>query len=462
MSELLELQPADMVSRAPIAIRRVRPRTEPRTRRVLMLCCAFPPTGGPGVQRSAKFAKYLPHWGWIPTVWSANRLRDLPLDATLLADLPAELNIVRTAASDPRDTFERLLGRLPWRLDNLLLRALRRIPLDHQVIWALRSYRACRDLIANEGIDVIYSTYSPPSNHLLGWLLRRATGKPWVADFRDLWTHDYCYPHRGLRRWIERGWERRFVETADAVIGVNPAQTTVLAGLAPERRERFYTVTNGFDTADLAGVDPAAARARLHGPADQFVLAFSGTFHSDRVAEGFLDGLASFARRGAGNDKPCVLRVVGKISTAMLNALRATGLPIECTGYVAHHEAIAHLYAADALLLLAPGGAAGESLLPAKLFEYLASGRPILAVVPSENSQAARFVTDCDAGMCVHPTANDVERALSEFSSLHAAHALPHGCAPSRLVPFTRKHLAARLAEILDSVEGGTPADAKH
>jgi glycosyltransferase involved in cell wall biosynthesis len=429
----------------------IRLRRPVRTRRVLMICCAFPPTGGPGVQRSAKFAKYLPHWGWKPYVWAADRLRDLPEDASLLDDLPADLTVRRAASGDPRDVLERWCGRLPWRLERGLLLLLKRLPLDPQVLWALRSVKACRRLIRAARIDVIYSTYSPPSNHLLAWLLHRATGKPWVADFRDLWTADYCYPHRGLRRRIDAAWERRFVTAADAVIGVSTSQTVLLSELAPGCRDRFHTITNGVDTADFAGIDPVAARQAWHGPADRFLLVFSGTFHSDRVADGFLAGLKAFAANEDAR-RDFALRVVGRMSQAMEKALRATGLNVEATGYVSHRQAIEHLLAADALLLLGPGGPNGATLLPAKSFEYLAAGRPVLAVTPSAGAEATQIIERCEAGVCVRPEPAAVADALTGLWTAWRAGTLPAGCAPCQLALYTRKHLAGQLAEVLESV----------
>ena len=173
-------------------------------RRVLMLSAVFPPVGGPGVQRSAKFAKYLPRLGWRPTVWSMADVRGLPFDDTLLRELPEQVSLhsvpghgtmVKTRRSlqtwvDAERAGSRLASVVGRRLD-----ALDRHVSSPDVFatWARQSVRPLCRLIEAEGIDVLYSTFSPASNHLLGLILKQRTRLPWISDFRDLWTDDYRY-----------------------------------------------------------------------------------------------------------------------------------------------------------------------------------------------------------------------------------------------------------------------------
>ena len=442
-------------------------------RRVLMISCAFPPTGGPGVQRSAKFAKYLPRFGWEPVVWSADHLAQLPHDESLTADLPAELiHHTRPAWSYTAGHrramralrnlgLARLLNERQWNgLDWRMLRwfhglAAHMLP-DDQLVWALRSAGPLLRLVRRERIDVLYSTYSPVSNHLLGLLLKLATGRPWVADFRDLWTDDYCYAgHSRARRWIERRLEQTILHNADAVAAVTPSQIRILSQHVPHQAEKFVAISNGVDSDDYERVDRYRARQELHGPPDRFVLSFTGWFLSDRVDEGLIEGFGRFARWLRGHEGDFEFRVVGAISDAMIRRLSDAGTNVVATGYVPHHDAVRHMISADALLLPTPSGRNAETLSPAKAFEYLAAGRPILLVGPGDG-EVQRLIRECRGGVCVESTSEAVCAALTDLWRTWrsgSAEGARFGCTPEQLKPFTREHLTGRLADVLSDVQ---------
>jgi len=424
------------------------------SRRVLMISCAFPPTGGPGVQRSAKFAKYLPACGWQPVVWAAERMPDLPHDPTLLSDLPRDLCVRRVRIHDPRarlrDWREHRGWRWAWYAERFWTRMLHHMLPDPMVHWAIRSYRACRRLIDDEGIDALYSTYSPASNHLLAWWLHGVTGLPWVADFRDLWTDDYGYPYsRGLRRHVDRALERAFIRAADAVVAVTDGQRALLSRHDPVHANKFVTIANGVDLADFARVNGTAARRRLHGPNDRFVLTFTGWFLSDRVSSGLIEGITRMGAWAREQNGTFVLRIVGRVADDMRRRFEMAGVTIETPGYVPHAEAIAEQLAADVLLLLVPEGPNGATLITGKIFEYLASTRPILLVAPPGPCEAASLLRRCRTGTISTPDADAVFNSLRKLWTDWHNGALPSGCSREHLTPLTREHLAARLGEVL-------------
>ena len=420
-----------------------------------MISCAFPPIGGPGVQRSAKFAKYLPQFGWRPIVWAARNLPGLPLDPSLLADLPRDLDVHRSPCSrfwSPATPADRpptgLRSALHWRLRRWqALVAYNLIP-DPMIFWALAGYRRLRRIIAQERIDVIYSTYSPASNHLLGWLLHRATGWPWVADFRDLWTDDYGYSAPRWRKGVDRALENCFLRDADVVLAVTDTQRDALAARCPDQPGKFLTVTNGVDLADFEQIDRSRISAELHGPADRFVLAFTGWFLSDRVEPALIEGLARFGRAVQQGRGTFELRIVGTISEQVRGRLAACSVAVQTPGYLPHRQAIAHMLSADALLLPLPSGPQAAGLMTGKIFEYLAAGRPILLVGPPDG-EAQRLVRRCNAGRIVPAEPDAVCAALTDLRSAWSAGHPVEGCHPDCLAPFTRRHLAGQLASIL-------------
>jgi glycosyltransferase involved in cell wall biosynthesis len=281
------------------------------------------------------------------------------------------------------------------------------------------------------------------------------TGRPWVADFRDLWTDNYTYSRNGpVRRAIDRWIEQAILTTADAVSAVTPEQTRILSEHVPAQAGKFTCVTNGVDLEDFEWIDRRRARAKCHGPADWFVLTFVGRLRSTVVSDGLIRGIGRFVRQLPSQDERFELRVVGDVSDDLRARFADSGVAIRATGYVQHDRAIEEMVSADALLLLAPHGPNAHTGLTAKVFEYLAAARPILFVGPGQ-SEACQLVERCSAGVRAEGDAAAVQAALTELWRRWKSGTLPPACASDWLGQFTREHLARRLAGVLDRVHRG-------
>jgi len=435
--------------------------TDPPMRRVLMIACAFPPTGGPGVQRSAKFAKYLPRFGWLPIVWAGEQAGTLPTDPTLLDDLPSDVSVYRTACSPRFRSVQRVLRDLSaakpavapvaramdWRLESWF--AKQPWP-DEFVGWARKGVRPLRVLIRTQGVDAIYSTFSPMSNHLLALRLKRETHLPWVADFRDLWTDDARYDQPSARRRsADRRLEQQILEEADVVVGVSERQTLALSGHVPHMREKFVTITNGFDPDDFA--DFTSVVRTVDQP---FVLAHVGRLDSDRACDAFFDALRRLANDNA--RRALHIRIVGHINAQTQARMIATGVACTFSGYVSHAEAIREMVSADALLLLTEStGRNADSVVRAKLFEYMAARRPVLVVGPA-GGECERIVQSCDAGVGVAYVERDIVNAVNtlrgEADSTRPNDRHAYIANQTQLESFSRVNLTRSLATTLDSV----------
>ena len=431
-------------------------RREPSpSRRVLMICHAFPPTGGPGVQRSLKFAKYLPEFGWRPYIWSAGPLRGLPPDRTLLAEIPtcAERRTLPAAEWDRRLSTTGALG---WRVEAMLRGLLDRLVPDDCVDWALRSYGPMLRWARRERINAIYSTYSPASNHLLGLLLKQATGLPWVADFRDLWTDNYAY--HCSRAWQHRAnvrIENRILHDADSVVCVADPWTDLLRRHVDTRQAgKFHTIMNAADLDDF-DLGPTAPRPPRQGALGaRFTLTFVGHAIRLRFPPVIREGLSRFCELAAAHGIPVCLRMVGLVSSDLHPWVESLGADVECLGYREHGDAVAEMVRAHALLLTVtdyPQGCQARPDPSAKLFEYLAAQRPIFLIGPAD-TVAARIVSECRAGVCSPLDAETIARNLLVPAQEWSRGELRAGCPPEKLAPYTREGAARQLAALLNGL----------
>ena len=439
-------------------------------RRVLMIAYAFPPTGGPGVQRSAKFAKFLPRFGWLPTVWTVEEAEGLPRDASLCEELPPEVTVCpqapgggvlamrRTlrgfvnarAGEGMTGIASRFAKAVDWRLESWI--ASTALP-DDCIGWARKSLGPLLHRLEVEPIDVIYSTFSPASNHWLGLELKRRTGLPWVADFRDLWTDDCRYREPSpSRQAAHRRLEQEILEAADVVIGVTPRQSKILSGHVPQSREKFLTITNGFDPEDFTAYEPPHAR-RHAGRREEFVLSYVGRFDLSQTSDEWFAALRSFVVGLGEKGSKFIFRVVGHVNRTAQTRLLATGARCEFVDYVPHREAIEAMRDADALLLSAPIGSNGDSVIRAKVFEYLASRRPILAV-GAKGGECERIVRSCDAGVCATFDVRSIQRALKKLWEGWEAGEPIAGAKAERLRAYDRQELTRQLAEAFDDLVG--------
>ena len=430
-------------------------------RKVLMIAHAFPPTGGPGVQRPAKFAKYLPLFGWNPVVWSAEHVDGLPRDESLSEDIPDEVTVHARSGGGVQSARRALRGfiaaherkgaaamaasqfaaAIDWRL--AAWHTSHSFP-DDCAAWAKKSIRPLMDLIRREGVELIFSTFSPASNHLLALELKRRTRLPWVAEFRDLWVDDCRYQAATPRkRAAHTRLQQEILDRADAVIGVTPRQTAILASYAPGQQGKFRTITNGFDPDDFADVGTAAPTGR------SFVMAHVGRFDLARTRDELFSACRAFAAQLGPQKSRFLLRIVGHANSVAREKLQATGLPCEFVGYVSHAEAIRAMRSAHGLLLTVPEGENGDTIICGKLFEYLAAGRPILVVGPRDG-ECERIVRTCRAGLATCFESEPIVGALQELYDAWRAGRPLRGCPEDALEQFSRVELTRRLGQIFD------------
>ena len=235
-------------------------------KRVLVITYYWPPSGGSGVQRWVKFAKYLPQEGWQPVIYTPENPELTTVDTSLEAEVPASVEVLRTRITEPYDLYRKVMGKsakqkevtpitsgkksLKQRI-MLWVRANLFVP-DPRVSWVRPSVRYLKDYLKEHPVDLMITTGPPQSMHLIGLRLHRETGLPWVADFRDPWSRHYTLPYLPLtgRSWRKiRRLEQEVLDEATAVLTVTPF---VQEEYAAQTRTPVAMITNGYDEEDYA------------------------------------------------------------------------------------------------------------------------------------------------------------------------------------------------------------------
>lgn len=430
-----------------------------------MLAYYFPPAGGAGVQRTLKFVRYLPDFGWTPHVVVPDNA-DYPVTDPSLANEVRDAHVVPSRILEPYRLYRRLTGRSGGSLDVATLSKsveekarwsercaewVRRtlfIP-DARMGWIPFAARTARRVAKETGALVLYSTAPPYSTHVAARNVHRATGIPWVADFRDSWVDWLSAPkRRGLPRRIDEGLEGSVLAEASAVVTVSEGVAADLASRHPGTRDdRWHVIHNGFDPADFEGTAPD----RLGAPADTFVLTYSGTLYGPRDPQTLMDALDIMAATGHPLVRRLRLHFVGRVADPIRLRIRASGVAESARflDYVPHERAVSLASGSDALLLIVDDVPQSAGILTGKLFEYIGLERPILALAP--DGEAATIVREL-GGRHVRP--RDVDGMVAALDGMWEAFraGAESEARVADVEPFTRRAQTKQLAALFDRV----------
>lgn len=436
-----------------------------------MICYLFPPLGGSGVQRSAKFARYLPDSGWCPLVIAArgrylkqllgydhtlaaevrnvrnwrfgewclrpflDAFADILWDTQMVRDdrISRQFSRIRNAAVDWTDKFFRWRAMNPWVLNAAL--------------WGIR-------VVRKYNARVVYSSHPPVYSHLAASVVSRATGIPWVADYRDPFTSRVDWYDQVAPRWYAnrlRRMERKLIRQASAVVSVGDMHSEDMqhcfGDIAPEK---FITIRNGYDPIDFEV-------APTHGSGDVTIIHTGNVYWGSRDPTVFMEAVADWV--GPGGMVPGVGRLridfIGGDDSMMLTRIRRLRLQgiVHASRRVDHQTCVSRLLASDlALVITSPGSSKhGLRTLPGKLYEALGSQRPLL-VLAGDSSEAA--AVSRKVGGCWIADVNDrtqIIQCLDSWASCMRSGKLPRR-SQKGLKELTRQAQAKHLARILEDV----------
>lgn len=437
-------------------------------RHLLLISHFFPPMGGGGVQRVAKFVKYLAQHDWRTTI-VCGRAEDYWMrDETLVDELPESARVVATAAASGLGILRRLRGsrgegapataaRRSSRGFGVLRRAASWLLVpDSYVGWQPFALRAAREVLRDDPPHALMSSGPPETNHIVAATLRGESDIPWLADFRDPWFGLHLYPaptpwHRARHAALER----RVLQGADCVVATTTWLRNLLRERAPGQRE-IYVIRNGYDPADFVSEAPSRDEVPIDrlSNAPRLHLAHVGMLTLTRSANGLLQALQRLYARRPEMRGTIRVDLVGSRESENDDLVARLGLEdsVRLCGYVPHREAIVAMRRADVLVLVKHTEARYRGLIPGKLYEYFGAGRPILALVPE--SEAADLVRSLECGEIAAPDDVDaIAGALERFWEAQRAGTLTQRYPQPDAAPFTRSEQARTLAALLHNLQ---------
>lgn len=407
-------------------------------KRVLVIAYHFPPlAGSSGVQRTLRFVQHLPRHGWTAVVLTCQPRAYDEVKTDLLADIPAGTIVQRAPALDTARHLA-VAGRYPaW-----LARP------DRWITWWPGAVWAGRGLIRRLRPSAIYSTYPIATAHVIGHSLERWSGLPWIADFRDPMAQEGYPPDPKTWKSFRRVEERVFAHAA-ACTFTTPGAARAYRATFPHSRARMEVIENGYDEDSFAEVERASPKAEAPRSGARILLHSGIVYPSERDPRQLFAALASLKQRGIGAHRLQV-RFRAAVHESFLTSL---GLQhgvedmIEVAPHLQYRDALREMVQADGLLLLQAANC--NEQIPAKLYEYLRAGRPVLAFTDPAGDTAGALRASGISAIARLDNSSEIAAVLARFADgelggmVARADAIAHA---------SRQARAEQLARLLDEV----------
>ncbi|MBL7844830.1 MAG: glycosyltransferase [Cyclobacteriaceae bacterium] len=365
-------------------------------KRVLIITYYWPPSGGSGVQRWLKFVKYLPLFGWQPYVFTPENPSFDIKDESLLNDVPVEAEVIKLPIWEPYKIFNWLSSRVSRKekksvpVDSLApnkrtffqrlsawIRANLFIP-DPRIFWIRPSVKFLHDFLIEKKITTIITTGPPHSMHLIGfWLKKKNPALHWIADFRDPWTEWGLWEKLGVGKLAmqrHRNLEQKVLTAANVVVSVTPHYIKRFEALSGRPA---VLLTNGFDEDDFIVINYIKPQ--------KFTIRHIGIVNEQRDPVPFMEAFQQLLVEHAEFGEQTVIEFVGEVYQPFKDYVHdRTSLHnhVRFTGNVSHRKVMECYGSTSLLLLILTGYRDPHGFFPGKLFEYIATGVPVLGIGP--------------------------------------------------------------------------------
>jgi hypothetical protein len=442
---------------------------------MLYISYPFPPVGGAGVQRTTKFVKYLPEHGWTPSVLTVANPSVPAMDQSLLADIPPQVTVRRARTWEPgyetkaavsppsgdagrsaRMGLKSLAKGLAGRLAKLILQP------DPQILWMPDALREGRRLLSEMPHAAILASGPPFSTFLIAASLSRRAGLPLVLDYRDEWDISNAYLENKrldpLSLLLQSRMQDSVVRTAKMLIATTRHSASALQAICHRAGSNATVqwIYNGFDPDDFTWAKTVETPKK-----DSYRLAYVGTLWNLTDVQPLVKGIEQLSQRNPEVARKLELVIAGRRTAEQSQVLaRLRGLPCRLVEhpYLDHSGAVELIESADGLCVLLSDVPSADRVVPAKIFEYMAAKRAIIAIGPRgemwdilQKAPFARLNVPADVSGIADTLSAEITR-VSEGLPLDFGRFDPS--------PYDRRSEAGQLAEVLDSLtQGRTAAD---
>ena len=425
------------------------------SKKILIISYYWPPAGGPGVQRWLKFVKYLPDFGIEPHVYVPKNPTYPLLDEKLVADVSDKAIIIKKPIFEPyglagifskKKTKKISSGIIPNKkkqsfIEKMLLwvRGNLFIP-DARLFWIRPSVQFLSKYIQEHQIETVITTGPPHSLHLIGMELKNRHKINWITDFRDPWTTIGYHDKLELSDWAakkHKQLEKQVLNSCDQIIVTSPTTKTEFEALTSKP---ISVITNGYDVEQIT-----------KKPLDKkFTLAHIGSFLSERNPRILWKALTELVKENKAFSEKLELKLIGAVSDSVLETIKEFKLErfVNHLGYVSHEVALQEQRCSQVLLLIEIDSEQTNCIIPGKLFEYLVSERPILAIGP-EKADFASIIKETNTGTFFTYEDKDALKTqiLQYFEAFQSQSLQVHAVG---LQKYSRRALTKELATILN------------
>lgn len=430
-------------------------------KKVLIITYYWPPAGGAGVQRWLKFVKYLPEFGWNPVIYTVDNGEFPVFDHSLEKEVPDSVNVIRKEIIEPYNWYKKFIGQkkeekinagflagqkksekkenlAKWIRGNLFIPDARRF-------WIRPSIKYLLAYLKKNPIDIIISTGPPHSMHMIAMGLKKKTKIPWIADFRDPWTKIDFYNELKLTKWADlkhHRLEKEVVQSADVVLSINQMMKEDYENMGA--MQSLY-LPNGFDPSDF----PKNTNME---EGSKFRIVYIGSINQDRNPEFFWKTIKELTDQDPSFARDLEIELIGKTDYSVKKLIEnyQLGPYVSITDYLPHNKIFLAQKRASILLLLINRTPHAKGILTGKMFEYLASGRAILAIGPPDG-EAAVILSETKTGTTIdYNDEGALKKILLEYYNAFISGNMKIN--PETIDKYTRKNLTRELTAIIENV----------
>lgn len=436
-------------------------------KKVLIITYYWYPSGGSGVQRWLKTTKYLPEFGWQPIVYTAENAEYPVLDYSLKDDINPNILEIRQPIKEPYNAYKKLFKRGEkenvksgfikkenessfQKIKNniaIWIRGNFFIP-DARYLWIKPSVKYLSEYLKNNKVDAIISTGPPHSMHVIAMKLRKTFNIPWIADFRDPWTGIDFYEQLKLTKLADKkhhNLEKQVLQTADKIVTVSNSCAKSLEEIC---KKKVDVITNGFDN-----IPEDTEKDDFYK--NNFVISHIGVLPENRNAPKLWDALSELTAENKNFKEKLKIELIGHIDGVVIENIKKLDLEknLIITEYIPHNKVVSKQKMSSLLLLLINKTKDSKGILTGKLFEYLATFNPILAIGPTDGD-VANILSETNAGIIIDYENKDLMKKyiLQVFNSYNNNDKAIKTENSELILKYSRKELTKQYSKLLDDI----------